>query len=157
MRRKVPAGKGGNLDLTEENLARLRKQGKSNAEIAAMTGKSVNYINILFSRYKIASSRGIPQEKVAEMVRLKKAGKSRRQIAEETGCSVSSVRNYLIQEGLLDTAAGKEETECFALPETLVMAEPVNPQIHKVRYCNRIHGRRCLVPYLDETERYIPY
>lgn len=129
MRRKVPTGKGENLDLTEENLARLRNSG----------------------------SRGIPQEKVAEMVRLKKAGKSRRQIAEETGCSVSSVRNYLIQEGLLDTVAGKEETECFALPETLVMAEPVEPQIHKVRYCNRIRGRRRLVPYLDETERYIPH
>lgn len=153
MRRKVPTGKGGNLEPTKENLARLRQQGKSNVEIAAMMGKSTPYINMLFSKHKIAPrNRSVPREKVEEMARLKKAGKSMRRIAEETGCSVSSVRNYLIQEGLLDAAAGKEETECFDLPETLAMAEPVEPKIHKVRYRVRRRGRRCLAPYLDITE-----
>lgn len=70
--------KGGKMAcLTKEQLTVWRQQGKTNVQIAEMTGQSAATVNGLFSRYKIPPrSRGIPQETKETILRMKGSGSS---------------------------------------------------------------------------------
>lgn len=131
--------------LTKEQLTAWRQQGKTNIQIAEMTGQSVGSINVLFSKYRIPSrSRGIPRETKAAILRMKESGSSIREIMEKTGLSESTVYNHAKAAGLIpdrDTDIG--------LPEVFIMAEPRRPGISRVEY----RGKR----YLDVTEFFIPW
>lgn len=128
--------------LTKEQLAAWRQQGKTNIQIAEMTGQSVGSINVLFSKYRIPSrSRGIPRETKAAILRMKESGSSIKEIMEKTGLSESAVYNHA-------KAAGLIPDRDMGLPDVLIMAETRTPRISKM-VCG---GKR----YLDVTEIYIP-
>lgn len=129
------------MEITKEQLEYWRhKEGKSNVEIAGMTGKSTDYINSLFSRYKIRQKkRGIPEEKINLIHKMLADGSRPYQIATELGISRGAVYKYMPE---------KEIEEEFALPE-LTMAESKKPNIFKTV----VEGKS----YIDVTDLFIPY
>lgn len=130
------------MEITKEQLEYWRHQeGKSNVEIAEMTGKSIDVINNMFSRYKIRQRRrGIPEEKVNLIHKMLEDGSRPYQIAAELGISRGAVYKYMPE---------KEMEEEFDLPLDLTMAEQRKPQIFEVF----IDGKR----YMDVTDLFIPY
>lgn len=131
--------------MAKEQLAAWRQQGKTNVQIAEMTGRSVDTVNGLFSRYKIPSrSRGIPQETNETILCMKESGSSIKEIMEKTGLSESTVYNCAKAAGLIpDREAG------MGLPEVFIIAESRTPRISRM-VCD---GKR----YLDVTEIFIPW
>lgn len=129
--------------LTKEQLTAWRQQGKTNIQIAEMTGRSVDTVNGLFSRYKIPPrSRGIPQETKETILRMKGSGSSIKEIMEKTGLSGAAVYNHA-------KAAGLIPDRDMGLPDVLIMAETRTPRISRM-VCG---GKR----YFDVTEIYIPW
>lgn len=130
------------MEITKEQLEYWRHQeGKSNVEIAGMTGKSIDVINNMFSRYKIRQRRrGIPEEKVNLINKMLEDGSRPYQIAAELGISKAVVYKYMPDE--------KIEEE-LALPKGITMAEQRKPRIFEVF----IDGKR----YMDVTDLFIPY
>lgn len=130
------------MEVTKEQLEYWRhKEGKSNVEIASMTGKTLCAINMMFSKYKIRQrNRGIPQEKVGLIHKMLDEGSRPCQIAAELGISKAVVYKYMPDE--------KMEEE-FALPKGITMAEQRKPHIFEVF----INGKH----YLDVTDLWIPY
>lgn len=131
---------------TKDQLEAWRKQGKSNVEIAGLTGRSIGTINGLFSKYKIAQRRtAIPQDKINTICEMRKAGSSTKEISEKTGCGLSTVQNYIRAAGLIVDRRKKDEWE----PEfPTIFAHPRKPKIEKVV----VDGKR----YLDVTDLYVP-
>lgn len=131
---------------TKEQLELWRKQGKTNVEIAKLTGKSIGTINGLFSKYKIPQrKRTLPQDTINTICRMKKAGSSAKEISEKTGCGLSTVEKYIKAAGLVMDKRKKDEPE-QEFPTIFV--HPREPKIEKVV----IDGKR----YLDITDLYIP-
>lgn len=130
------------MEITKEQLEYWRHQeGKSNVEIAGMTGKSVDVINNMFSRYKIRQRRrGIPEEKVDLIHKMLEDGSRPYQIAAELGISRGAVYKHMPE---------KEMEEEFALPLNLTMAETKKPNI----FGTVVGGKQ----YIDVTDLFIPY
>lgn len=129
------------MKVTKEQLEYWRhEEGKSNAEIVKLTGKSLGAVNMMFSKYKISQKRrGIPEEKVNLIHKMLADGSRPYQIAAELGISRGAVYKYMPE---------KEIEEEFALPE-LTMAESKKPNTFKTV----VEGKR----YIDVTDLYIPY
>lgn len=130
------------MKITKEQLEYWRHQeGKSNVEIAEITGKSIDSINNLFSRYKIKQRRrGIPEEKVNLIYKMLEDGSRPYQIAAELGISKGVVYKYMPE---------KEMEEEFDLQINLTMAETKKPNIFK----SVVEGKK----YIDVTDLFIPY
>lgn len=131
--------KGEIVNPTKEQLILWRQQGRTNREIARMTGKSLGTINGLFSKYKIPRrDTSVPKKKIEIMVQMKKSGSSIREIAESTGYSELTIRNHIKAAGLMPEKQ----------PEGFSIAEPREPHIFRTV----ISGKK----YIDVTELYIP-
>lgn len=130
------------MEITKEQLEYWRHQeGKSNVEIAGMTGKSVDVINNMFSRYKIRQRRrGIPEEKVNQIYKMLEDGSRPYQIAVALGISRGAVYKYMPE---------KEMEEEFDLPLDFTMAERKKPNIFRTV----VGGKQ----YIDVTDLFIPY
>ena len=130
------------MEITKEQLEYWRHQeGKSNVEIAEMTGKSIDSINNLFSRYKIRQRRrGISEEKVNLIHKMLEDGSRPYQIAAELGISRGAVYKYIPE---------KEIEEEFDLPLDITMAETKKPNIFRTV----VERKR----YIDVTDLFIPY
>lgn len=130
------------MEVTKEQLEYWRhKEGKSNVEIAQITGKSIGSINTLFSRYKIKKREmGISKEKIEIIQKMSAAGSRGYQIAAELGISRAAVYKYM---------PNNKTDEEFALPPEMTFAEKKEPTIFEVV----INGKH----YIDVTDLWIPY
>lgn len=133
---------------TKDQLELWRSQGKTNIEIAKMTGRGIGTINGLFSKYKIAKRRRtIPQDKIDTIHQMRKTGSSAKEIADKTGCGLSTVRNYIKAAGLVHERKEKIEPKLESELPT-VFAVSRGPIIKKIV----IDGKR----YMDITDLYVP-
>lgn len=148
---RVTVGKGslqygfperGIMEITKEKLEYWRhKEGKTNAEIARMTGKTLGVINMMFARHKIRQrSRGTPQKTIDAIHKMLGDGSSPSEIADALGIKRGVVYKY---------APEKKTEEDFGLPETMQVAEKRKPNIFKTV----VNGKS----YIDVTDLYIPH
>lgn len=130
------------MKVTKEQLEYWRhEEGKSNAEIAELTGKSLGAVNMMFSKYKIRQrKRGIPEEKVNRIHKMLADGSRPYQIAAELGISRGAVYKYIPE---------KEMEEEFALPSELTIVKAKKPNIFKTV----VEGKS----YIDVTDLFIPH
>lgn len=113
-------------------------EGKTNAEIAEITGKSLSRINALFSGYKIeVRDRTLPQETIDMIRNMKQNGSSTKEIMETTGVSKSTVDKYAPAAGI--------ESYVFELQREMVIER--KPRIFRTI----VNGKR----YLDITDLWL--
>lgn len=134
---------------TKEQLILWRQQGRTNAEIAKMTGRGLGTINGLFSKYKIPTrSRSLPEDKVNAICRMRKEGRSTREIVRETGLGESTVNKYLKAAGLIEERGSRYELDMeTTLPVLFTIRK--EPEIRKF-----IQGGRI---YEDVTDFFAPW